>query len=423
MSFDLLTSSVATEANAWAASTAYAKGARVTNPLGVRFDCAVAHTSSSLFGTDLAAGNWVRVDGIQAPNSTNPQGRFDMANCRYNWRANNTLKIRGLVASARSSIKRIHIYGDSTSVGQGSGSEYRLGSTAERMKTLLASLVPSLTVGEGIIWFNQDSTDTRITLGSGWTNGTQGGAGLFSYGMGISNTTGLLSVTVPACDSVNVYYARISGSGTIGISIDGGTEVTQATTGTGTAVKTITGLANTTHTVAIRAVSTPVYPIGVEPVSGTAGLLVSRASRGGTKISDLIGNTQPYNSYACAFTMRPPDLAFLDFGINDYGGQVSLSQYNADLTTAVTALKTNGSDVVLVVPNRPNTTNTISFLTYVGQIYAVADAQDVPVIDITARWGGNSSTSAPSGFYFDNLHASAAGYWDIAEAYVRALLV
>jgi lysophospholipase L1-like esterase len=122
-----------------------------------------------------------------------------------------------------------------------------------------------------------------------------------------------------------------------------------------------------------------------------------------------------------ALSSLAPTLTIIDVGIVDWFLGTSVSTFQANLTTLVTAAKVSG-DVILLAPNPSQPSVTCDGSTnpsqatqqlYINAIYAVAASQNVPVVDEYNSIGSWANANAVGGME-DCLHPNSVIYYDMA---------
>jgi lysophospholipase L1-like esterase len=344
--------------------------------------------------------------------------RFDGTRSLYNWDVSNTRKLRAAIAKSTNeagSIGRIVAIGDSETAGKTTPAT--TAQTSSWPNQLRNALIASGCAdgGTGTVYPGTGVNDTQWVLGSGFTANT-----LFAAWSGTGKTATFTSARNGTV--ATVYY--FNNSGTFTVTIDGGSPVTVTPTGAqSTGTYQVTGLSNATHTVLITSSSSTGYIIGVS-VNQAAGIQVNTAGASGTKTTDWIASTFSSPATLAQTTAgAAPDAYFVALGVND-ANVTSLATYATQLTTIVNTLKAT-SDVVLIsmLPPTQNSVTTAIWQTYLSAMYDVADACNVPLIDVSNIFGQTSDAIAAGLTSTDTVpHPNAAGYGVIARA-IRAVVV
>jgi lysophospholipase L1-like esterase len=218
-------------------------------------------------------------------------------------------------------------------------------------------------------------------------------------------------------------------------SIDGGAAVAFAPNGQSAVQKiTVTGLANTTHTIAVTSVAgSSNFLIGaqVKPTNGFVS--VTNAGVGGARAFefDFPGGNQWFSPFTVA-TKFNTDAILIGFGINESRTTIpAVPNYRDSLLALITTAQTAAIDVLLEAPHSPsldgqpgsyaNSPTTAAFQQYLSVVYDVADTKDVPVLDMTDRFGLFIQASA-NGLTYDALHLNPAGYRAKAMSWAGLLI-
>lgn len=328
----------------------------------------------------------------------------------YNFKAANTLKLRTAVGFARAGtgLCRIQFIGDSVTEGYGATP-----GTSDYVKALRGLLGRTGCSVNSVIRPIQGSTlDSRLT-NVGWTIGSA----IFP----IAQVSGAGSTITLAIDAPGTVLELIIGANTAAFtySIDGGAAVAIVPNGSSAMqTLTVTGLANTTHSVVITSVAGGANYLSGIGIRNTTGIILENDGVSGSKASDWVTNAW-YAGTAALFPSNP-NCVVIEFGLNEYlaATQITGPVFQANLTTLITAAKTAGANVILVASHRPDDTG---WSTYVSNIYDVADAQDVPLIDLCDAFSTYAAWTALnlSGI---GLHFNATGYAIKAALLTSALL-
>lgn len=274
--------------------------------------------------------------------------------------------------------------------------------------------------GEGWINFASANGDTLngMTFSiSGWTTydasettvaPTYGCAldGLCLYATGTAARITLNSVSATG---LSIYYKDTLG--TFRYTIDGGTPVIVAGTGSGNVTKVdITGLANSTHqlvidltgntdTVVIYGVYATISSNGVEIQKfGNANITAD----GYTKVLSYI----PYFAQ-----QLNPDIIFMIIGTNDYRLGRTLSNFYTALTSWVQTYKTALPDtcLVLIAPPQCNATGSYPLTSYRDIMRKVATENNCEFFSLYDDFPSSYATANSYGLWNDALHLNNNG--------------
>lgn len=323
-------------------------------------------------------------------------------------------------------IARILCVGDSTTGG------YKLTGAFENLyawPSRLASFIDATMGGIGAYGLGLPpigtSTDTRWTLGTGWSLNT-------GYGFGNS---GVYTGTNPAgslvyadnriiADRFDVYYHKVSGAGNLHITATGGVTTNVTCAGTAGVYKVTVNAATavTTNTLTITADGGGlVNVVGIEPWNsvGTK-VIIGNAGRNGTTSVEWGVDTLGLASLA-SIQAYAPALTILSIGIND-GNPLNLpsvATYKANVGNIITAARVSG-DVLIWIPFTQGIYDA-TVQTYRVALTEVAAANNVPIIDMQARFGDYATSADARAWFADAQHLAALGHLDMAFAFLDYL--
>lgn len=356
----------------------------------------------------------------------------------YNFRSDNLKKWRKAMAGVRSgsSIARLACIGDSNTAGRGTGTGAEQ-LTGARLKSYPAYLAAALGFPAHVNSFfgkagvTNPATaayDPRLTLPAAWA-----GSNLATLGGAIyansTDTNSLAFAPMGNIDTIDVYYLKNGGLGTFTVDVDGGAALAtvNANVAGGAIVRQTVTTTLGPHTINIKRVSGTCYIAGVDAYDSTA-KKVSILNMGwsGARASNWV---DPVNAYLGIGGLSgvAPDLSIICFGLNEATGEIGTvggpgADYEAKMQTIIAEAAKTG-DVILMVPQRPGTgfNQTARFDSIRNSIYALADGNDCPVIDISSRI--RHDTDDALGIYYDEGHPNALGYADIAQLVAKALMI
>lgn len=358
-----------------------------------------------------AVSDYAKATRVPAsPIGVNP-GVFERRFSLYNVKPSNIRRTRAALAKARSGAARCRIacLGESTT----KGASYPTADWPTQLKNrLVAAGVPNS--GTGVIPGN--TADPQVSLGAGWVS--------FQHNIVNNSTTTnpwTLTSTV-AGTVVKVYYLNASAA-SFSVDIDGAGPVTvNPTTAGNIATYSVTGLANTVHTVVIARISGTCYLKGAT-VQATTGLDFYNAGRATTKMDTLIllsNSATYYNDINfVSSTNFPADAVFIMYGLNDAAGATTYASYLATGQAIIDRLHLQAAvpDIFLIA-STPG--SALDLTNYRQAYYDLADTNDLPVIDMEDRWGTYTAANA-LGLMTDTLHPNASGYADVALAAMQAM--
>lgn len=265
--------------------------------------------------------------------------------------------------------------------------------------------------------------DSRVSIGA-WTQSafTVGGALFASAAAGAP----LTFTPIDNVDTFVLKYASAVGFGVGSYTIDSGSPVTfDSNNSNGVNKLTIAAGSLGHHTIALNWVSGGnVRVIGVDSYNSAIGtVIVTNAGISAATSGTWNVTTSPWSPLPALATLAP-DLIILDLGINDWSTAVPVATYTANMQALIAAWKVN-SDIILVTP-APSAISTKPLATqkqYVAAMYALAAANNLPIVDNFTRWGSYElKNPAPYLFYGNTVHPNATGYSDAAQSIATQLL-
>jgi lysophospholipase L1-like esterase len=349
-----------------------------------------------------------------APSSSPSSG--EVPGPAYNVVPTNFHKWRKALAKVRTgqANARLLCAGDSTTAGATASTYLKSYPTLLR-QLLNAYHVPAV---DGGIWGRGGATvtDSRVSVGSGWTAGSATGG----WGQGgwssVQNASGTLSFTFAhSIDTIDVYYNQFSG-GSVTVNVDGGASLgTINAPGFNIASKQTFTCPPGTHTINITgATGGPFYMAGVEAYLSTSKVvLVSNAGCSSSTSSNWATSGNAGSAYN-QFAVYPPDLTLTSLGINDASGSVADTAYDANMRAIIAKAQVSGD--VLHMPAIPsNGAGAVTEGFYRTKDRLMAADLGCGFLDIAGRWG-SYAVSNPLGYYVDSTHPSDLGYSDWAQA-------
>lgn len=336
----------------------------------------------------------------------------------YNIKPIHFRAVRAKLAAVRAGIGtcQIAFWGDSITAGE-TAAPFATNAPTVRFRTALQN-GGQPAGGTGFVFSHngQSGQDTRITTtGTGWTGYGQ----TIDYSQNVGETRTFTS-DVPGT-IVDVYY-NDTNSGSFTVTIDGGTAQTVNLGATSTnKVATFTGLANTTHTVTVTNTGSG-YTVLVNGFStrSATGLFVDNYGVGGSVTGDWAGT--PAGGVGLGpialSTATTPDLIVLNLMANDVLQAVPVATFKTNMQAVITRAIGSGIAVLLVagVPNGGGT-DTLHRIA----LYELADANNLPLLDLGDRWGSPATAIAQGVLGTGNVHPTAAGYADMGAAYANAI--
>lgn len=327
--------------------------------------------------------------------------------------------------------------GDSTTMGAGAGSSGTSNTTGARANSYPA-LLKKLLNGMGIPAIDENtwgdnttpgggtagitSYDPRVTFtGTSWSRTATALAGALFTNAATSNTDALIFTPTTPCDTFVIWYVQNSGFPTFTVT-DGGTTLATINAAGSAAFpgQIVTRASATTNPISIQKSSgTGTFYIGGIDAYNSATKSVRLFNWGtyGSWTTNWTGAGSPWSTLN-AIQLVKPSLSIIQLGINDIRNNVSAATYQANMQSLINACKANG-DVILLRFHPDNAPANASLLPgYSAAQSALSVSNNIPLIDLTARFG---SYSAMSSVYWDSVHLLPAGNADVASAVLGVL--
>lgn len=283
-------------------------------------------------------------------------------------------------------------------------------------------------------WAQTPTTDSRWTVGTGWTtNGTTGltaAGNSYAFSAATSGTLVYADPTIMA-DSFDVYFAGINGNAnTVTVTATGGTPtvVTLAKTPSGVGKVTVTAAAAaTTNTVTFTPPGTggTNYILGVEPFLSTSKKIRigSWGFSGITSVNWTSGTKTPYGT-AEYLTAYAPDLVVVALGVNDAILQSATpAQVAANFTTLFGYYPSASWAILTYPPSNPGIFSAAVIQQQADNVAALKATHGATraIFDFYTR-AGSYATYNGLGLMADNVHPNNKGYYDIANFLANRLM-
>lgn len=351
-----------------------------------------------------------------APFGTSP-GVFDARRSLYNAGPEKFRKFRAALGKAATgkALCRVAHMGDSTSEGVGETSNRMANSWPGQLSQIFNTNGYTLDGSFGVLqaYTNNAGYWPEWVQTTGSWNALNGGSPV------VSATASGAVLTFTSTNTGTVLELRYLHTGaSFTYSLDGGAAQTVTTNGSqAVGLVQLTGLANTTHTIAITSTgNTQIFSAHVHS-SITSGLQFWNAGIGSSKSSDWYGS----NSWFAApklLSNWSPNLTTIMLGINDATNQVvTPANYQTNMQALITQALTTG-DVLLI---SPVPASGVDLSQYMPLLYGLADSNNLPLLDMTHRWKDWTTQNAMA-VYMDTYHPNGAGYNDVARAVYAALM-
>jgi lysophospholipase L1-like esterase len=354
----------------------------------------------------------------------------------YNWNpstqlANYLAAQAAVAAGVTGSQAEIIAVGDSTTLGFGTGNDYRpTVSYPADLATLLSQdgvqAQQDNFLGQG----NNDFTtpDSRVALQGGAFWGypfDAGGPVVVADGVGQGVT---FTLQAPETyDRVTVDYLD-SGSGVLDVAANGGPVLATLQLGnTGTMMSQTVDLPVGIYS-SVTVTTATAAPTDIEGVSfwdsTVPAVQVFNAGIGGAESSIVGDGVTPGPGEITGAAALGANLALINFGINDIlQGNLTAAQTTANIALMVNEFRADGADPIIIIPQpltSPNYAGEIATLR--ADIYQLATTMNVPVIDLSATYGDNAAALVSNGLLTsDGTHPSPTLYADIASGIATLL--
>jgi hypothetical protein len=343
-----------------------------------------------------------------------------------NFKPSNTRKLRKGLANVRAGLANMNVMvvGDSTQAGDGAGTGTN-GFDGARLLTPSRRLASNLS-GRGIVTAQEvgifgaagvgasqypSTYDPRLSYGAGWSAVSAGIGGAYYDN---STTTNALAFTPAiAFDTIVYWYLQNTGYATFTIDVDGGAAIeTVNAASTGALVKHTVTCALGTHTINwkrtgtganLRIAGCTVYNSAAKTVD------VWNCGVSGATSTSWINAANPWSPLN-AITALAADLYIVDLGINDWIGGTSLSTFQTQMQSIITACQASG-DVVLCnpVPQAIASTVLATQLQYVSVLQTLQQSNDLPWLDFRNLMETQEISNA-NGTQYDATHPDNLGY-------------
>lgn len=263
------------------------------------------------------------------------------------------------------------------------------------------------------------ATDTRLSLGAGWTSIALSGLGGRNVG-NPGNADDALFTPVGAWNTVVVEYFNSMGmtveygvAGNIVSSVEGSATVKTKTFTTGQAAAVQPFILRRASGNGILNISSNRCYDSAKP-----GVTLLNAGAQGFQASDF---TSVNNSYSPRSRIQSiaAHLTVIELGLNEYRTAVDPAVFTANMQTLITQGKVSG-DVVLVVSNPPDDRVRQRWQQYRSAIQALADGNNLSIVDMTAVLGSYEN-ALEMGLVYDGLHPNVAGIQRKAREIIKVL--
>lgn len=247
------------------------------------------------------------------------------------------------------------------------------------------------------------------------------GSGLGSRSIGLTTAGDWIQFTFTG-DAFDLFLSTHTSASTVcSVSIDGGvaTNHTLPAQTLKSEKYSVTGLAVASHTVKVSWVSTgPVCVDGLMPYNGDSakGIQVWDAGKGSAKITD-VGTTSGFRGFQ-QMGLLSPLLVGVEWGYNEYFGNIPSATFQANLQSFVSACISNAANAVymfFIWPEPYKAGSGEPYSNYTSAIRTVAaNTSNSVVVDFSQKLPANVNNTYGL-FYTDNVHPSDKGSQYIAD--------
>lgn len=329
-----------------------------------------------------------------------------------NWKLSNTVKLRSSLAKAKlgTGYSTHVVVGDSlSSAYTGVAFDFPNSWWRRLQRALVADGVPSAGTGRVAITdyagAPANPTDPRISVSGAW--------GRYDTAYGSPTAGGSITFTSDVAGTIVDVFYLAAGGPPFTVTIDGTPHTVTPAGGWSRAIDTTTGLTNTTHTVTVTAA-----PAGAVDSVLLLGFQVRQASgirfdnfaiKYGIAANNLYNDPGDLGAKALAVDYSSDaDVVWIALGANDLATGRTASQIVADITGLRNYWPS--ADCVLVL--EPDTGGAAGHADYVTAMRALAVTLDVPLIDLSLRYGSKAQITAAQLFGADNVHLNTVGQSD-----------
>lgn len=317
---------------------------------------------------------------------------------------------------------RIMCVGDSTTAGQGTSPYYTYSYPTRLTIALNNYVVANRSSFNGSIL--QTATDIWTYVGA-WSGGNASFMGVCAQN---GNNVDTATFAPPnAVDTLEIWWNRGAAQGSMDVKIDGVLNQTIVQTGA-------TGLG---HTVISTTLGVHTFAFTPNPHDASVCLALAYNSAikevsvinmgcAGCTVANVATNSNPYNPRSTLTAANyAPDLIILGpLGINSVDALTATDTIRASYQSIIADFKNSGADIVLVslLPGAFVANTEVPQIQMNQAMYALADANNLPLVDSFNLVGGSWGVMNARGLSLDTLHPKAAGYQIEVDTLVPALL-
>jgi lysophospholipase L1-like esterase len=352
----------------------------------------------------------------------------------------NTVQWRNARSAALANLARARVaaIGDSTTAGLGSAGALWTNSTTQAYPVQLAVYLSSRgLVAHSSSFFGDlgavtefPGTDPRISLGAGWLiDDNQPTLGGFPV-VNATTSSPLAFRPQTVADRVEIYDVPLANGATMDVWVSG-TTITSIAPPASPAIiprrTTISFPRNTDPEIAINArvnggAIAGFQLIGMDAYDSTrADVAIWNMGASGTKTDFWLTSGHVGAPLDTLVSLRP-DVTLVNLGINDMVMRTDPAVFKANMRAIL--LRADGAgDVVVIVPNRVDPLSVPIDLqkAYETALFELSTELAIPIVSIPSIIGEFEQARAV-GYYFDDVHLSAAGYAKVAATLGELLL-
>lgn len=433
------------DVRAWAPNTQYAAGQPVVSPTtGDLVTAKTAHLSGTTFSGTGATGNW-KLSNTFAAAPTQPESLaattrlarfFNGRDSTYNSHARNGRRARAGLANAAASnnLARFACCGDSITRGLSPATVTPAIAYPTRLKALLKAK-GLVCAGDGFVipaGYDTAISDPQWVYTGTWDFAYASSGYIWGARANAASST-VTYTTIEPCTTLEIHWFNGIGNPAT-VLIDGASPASNSTitpvAGNTIGVAAYTGLANTTHTVKITTTGTAFVLHGINCYS-TGGFVVDNFGYSGSSTTDW--KNTAWNA-PLTLAQRPAqanstgyNVVVLGLGTNNAirsrttGNGTDPATYQTDLGNIVTSMLSVAETMLISPPPSQVYVDPNGMQGYSTAAYAVAEAQDVRLLDMYDRWTNYTEASGLGLISSDGVHPGDAGYRDYSNAVMSLL--
>lgn len=341
----------------------------------------------------------------------------------FNVKPSNTRKMRNGLAQVRRGTRnsKIACVGDSVTRGQKSvatTAQWAANGWPPQLAVRLAAtglpIMAQNVIGDGnFASVSIANVDPRLSATGGWAGNsgakTAGGQAFKATAAGTLSFTPTVSV-----DTFEVVTLQSTAAFSLSLNVDGGAATVLNTSNANNLLKsTVAAGALAAHTLNGVWGSGQNWIVGIDAYnSAQKSVQLLNMGASSWKASDWADAT---NVYGPINTLKfyAVDAAFILLGLNDSLALADPTAYTTNIQALITSVKLTGDPIIVVMPPADISNASVAVQqAYVAAAYALAVANDIPLIDLYALWGGDDAVAQALGWKADGVHPNQYGYHD-----------